>query len=59
MRSLVITALQGDPAARSDLKQELDNLVSRRKSPTDRLAYFLLENCKMEKLSKLPEDIIP
>jgi hypothetical protein len=59
MRSLVITTLQGDPAARSDLKQELDDLVSRRKSPTDRLVYFLLENCKMEKLSKLPEDIIP
>lgn len=50
MRGLVIATLRGDPVARSDMKTTLNGLVQGSKVPTDRLVYFLLENCQVRQV---------
>lgn len=57
-RSLVIEMLRGDASARQDLVKAFDDLNRGHTFQSPRLLYFLLENCKMEKLSKLPENIV-
>jgi hypothetical protein len=57
-RTLVIEMLRGDPSARQDLAQSLDDLNRGNTYQSPRLLYFLLEHCKMDKLSKLPENIV-
>lgn len=57
-RTLVIDMLRGDPSARQDLVQAFDDLNKGNTNQSPRLLYFLLEHCKMDKLSKLPENIV-
>lgn len=57
-RTLVIEMLRGDPSARQDLVQAFDDLNKGITFQSPRLLYFLLEHCKMDKLSKLPENIV-
>jgi hypothetical protein len=57
-RTLVIDMLRGDPSARQDLVQAFDDLNKGNTFQSPRLLYFLLEHCKMDKLSKLPENIV-
>ena len=56
-RTLVIAMLQGDATARQDLVQNFGDLGSKiHESP--RLLYFLLDNAKMDKLNRVPENIV-
>ena len=57
-RTLVIEMLRGDPSARQDLVKAFDDLNKGEMFQSPRLLYFLLEHCKMDKLSKLPENIV-
>ena len=54
-RTLVIEMLRGDASARQDLVQAFGDLNQGNTFESPRLLYFLLENCKMDKLNKLPE----
>lgn len=58
-RALVIEMLlHGDVSARQDLVKAFDDLAKGNMFQSPRLLYFLLDNCKMEKLSKLPENVV-
>ena len=57
-RALVIEMLRGDASARQDLVQAFDDLNQGTTFQSPRLLYFLLDNCKMDKLSKLPENVV-
>ena len=55
-RTLVIEMLRGDPSARQDLVKAFDDLNKGEMFQSPRLLYFLLEHCKMDKLSKAPPE---
>ena len=57
-RTLVIEMLRGDASARQDLVKAFDDLNQGNIFQSPRLLYFLLDNCKMDKLSRLPENIV-
>jgi hypothetical protein len=58
-RSLLINTLRGDDAMRHDLVKAFEDLSAGKTRATPRLIFFLLDNCKMDKLSRLPANIQP